>query len=905
MKLVFPEQAFEVGEGKLGGKSMGLAKLNRAGAPVPEWFGVPTEFFSAHVAKSSISGVLSSTLDELSALDLNEPSSLKVVQAGAQKIKDAIIAEEPPSELRAAIEADLAKLGAGPFAVRSSMVGEDSKEHSFAGQLDSFLFQTGVDEVVDSIKRCWASAFGDRSIAYHLRADLPLNAIRVGVVTQRMIDGEVSGVMFTANPTNGHREQTLLTAAWGQGEGIVSGICNTDEIVWGHHGEEVSYRIVDKDLKLIRDPESGRGTIEVDVVQDERKVRCLDEATVDLICGKGLEVAKNFGSFQDIEWTVEKGKLYFVQARPITSLPPPPNTDGPLVVWDNSNIQESFNGVTTPLTFSYAQRAYEYSYLQTMEAMSISQDKIDEFRPAMRNLLGLIRGRVFYNINNWYKGLTLLPGFGQNKSDMEKMMGLEDPVDFVEDKVLSFGEKLSRVPEVLKTLWTMSRAFRNLKYMVPEFLNNFTSVYRTIDRSKLPEMSFSQLVEMNERIERDVLKRWYTPLVNDFYVMMTNGALRRVIESTGVENAVGIQNNVMAGEEGIESTEPTKFLMRLAKEINQKHPALATHIQHNDAMTSYAEIESKYPDIMTKIGDYIERYGDRVIGELKLETITLRTNPAFVLDILRNYIARPDLDPDKLAEKEKKLRSEAETLLLGKLGPIGKWRFKRAANRAREAVKNRENMRLTRTRYFGLSRDVYVAMGQRLHEAGKLDEPRDIFYLDINELEAYHEGRSVGADLGGLARARKLEFAEYEKQDVPHHFTTIGAVYHGNQYKYEGDVEVDLNASTLMGVGCYPGVVESPIRLIFSPEEELSLNGKILCTVRTDPGWAPLFPTASGILVERGSTLSHSAVVARELGIPAVVGVPGLTEIVSDAENVRMDGESGKVERLDHEPEST
>ena len=151
------------------------------------------------------------------------------------------------------------------------MVGEDSKEHSFAGQLDSFLFQTGVDEVVDSIKRCWASAFGDRSIAYHLRANLPLDAIRVGVVTQRMIDGEVSGVMFTANPTNGHRQQTLLTAAWGQGEGIVSGICNTDEIVWSHKGEEVSYRIVDKDLKLIRDPESGRGTIEVDV---EKGTRC-------------------------------------------------------------------------------------------------------------------------------------------------------------------------------------------------------------------------------------------------------------------------------------------------------------------------------------------------------------------------------------------------------------------------------------------------------------------------------------------------------------------------------------------------------------------------------------------------------------------------------------------------------
>ena len=180
MKLVFPEHAFEVGETKLGGKSMGLAKLNRAGAHRSlSGLLCQPEFFNAHVAKASIAETLSTTLAELSKLDLNEPASLKVVQAGAEKIKGAIIAEEPPPELRTAIEADLGKLGDGPFAVRSSMVGEDSKEHSFAGQLDSFLFQTGVDEVVDSIKRCWASAFGDRSIAYHLRANLPLDAIRV------------------------------------------------------------------------------------------------------------------------------------------------------------------------------------------------------------------------------------------------------------------------------------------------------------------------------------------------------------------------------------------------------------------------------------------------------------------------------------------------------------------------------------------------------------------------------------------------------------------------------------------------------------------------------------------------------------------------------------------------------
>ena len=151
-------------------------------------------------------------------------------------------------------------------------------------------------------------------------------------------------------------------------------------------------------------------------------------------------------------------------------------------------------------------------------------------------------------------------------------MGLEDPVDFVEDEVLTTGEKLARLPEVLKTMWSMMRAFRNLKNMVPAFLENFMSVYRTIDRAALPTMSFSQLMALNERIERDVLKKWYTPIINDFYVMMTNGALRRVIEATGVENAVGIQNNVMAGEEGIESTEPDEISDAAGKGDQSKAP---------------------------------------------------------------------------------------------------------------------------------------------------------------------------------------------------------------------------------------------------------------------------------------------------------------------------------------------
>jgi len=202
---------------------------------------------------------------------------------------------------------------------------------------------------------------------------------------------------------------------------------------------------------------------------------------------------------------------------------------------------------------------------------------------------------------------------------------------------------------------------------------------------------------------------------------------------------------------------------------------------------------------------------------------------------------------------------------------------------------------------FGLYRDAYIALGNRLHAAERLDAPRDIFYLTTEELWAYHEGRSICADLGGIARVRKAEFAAYETQDLPHQFKTRGPVYHGNRFRGPERESVPGDGKTLHGIGCYPGVVESEVKVILSPRDELSVNGLILTTMRTDPGWAPLFPTCSGLLIERGSTLSHSAVIARELGIPAVVGVADLLQTVVDGERVRLDGEKGQVERLDVE----
>ena len=482
-------------------------------------------------------------------------------------------------------------------------------------------------------------------------------------------------------------------------------------------------------------------------------------------------------------------------------------------------------------------------------------------------------------------------------------MGLTDPVDLIQDQELSTKDKLKKLPQIMRALFAMMSRFRKMDRLVHDFRALFQKEYQSVDRQTLHTLTIGQLISESRRLDKALLENWTTPIVNDFYVMMMNGRVHRWLEKIAVENPEVVQNNLLSGEEGIESTEPTKFLLRMCDYLRQNAMTeqLVTHSENNVLL---GLIQTQDPGFYQQCQQYIELYGDRTMGELKLESITLRQDSSFMFAILKNFLAKPDLTLATLAANEAKFRGEAEEAVIPvikkTLGKRALKKFNKDLSSLRDAIRNRENMRLARTRMFGLYRDIYVEIGEQLAFYGKLDEARDVFYLSLEEIYAYNDGRSVQAHLQSTVMARKAEFSSYDTEDLPHHFWTKGTVYCNNEFEYPHQNDsVDLNASQLKGTGCYPGIVEEKIRLIFSPEDELSLDGQILCTVRTDPGWAPLFPTAGGIIVERGSTLSHSAVVARELGIPAIVGVPELTKILQDRESVRMNGTTGKIERLD------
>ncbi len=870
-------------EARIGGKAAGLARLQHHGANVPPWFVVPTEHFRAHLESVGLLG-----------------AGALANESDASTITKSITERDIGKLSRQAVAVALAGLGPGPYAVRSSMAGEDSARASFAGLLETYLYLHSEDEVLDAIRACWASAFAPRVVEYRRRQGMDAADVHMGVVVQRMVVGDVSGVLFTANPVTARRDHALVTACWGLGEGVVNGTCNADEYVCAHDGTEVSTTVAHKDL-AVRVAEGDAGTIDATVPDAQRAVRCLSPARASELVVQAVGIADAFGCPQDIEWTVVDGETYILQSRPITTLPAPPVmrpiADGQRVVWDNSNIQESYCGVTTPLTFTFAARAYGSVYRQTMRAVSIPEATVDEHGEVLDNLLGLVRGRVYYNINNWYRGLLLLPSFGQNKADMERMMGLDSPVDFVEDEHLSLAQKLGRAPRLAVTLAKMQRAFSRLDDDVDAFMAHFDAACARMDRAGFASAALPALRQVLDQLRAELLDRWHVPIVNDFYVMMTNGKLRRLVASV-TDEPDRVINQLLSAEEGIESAEPTRWLMRMAAAVRASEE-LTSVLSTGTPAQAIAALRARGDALAEDIEAFLDKYGDRCMGELKLETVSLRQDASFVATVLRNYVARADLDADALAAHERRQRDEAEAMLKSALS-AGKWRkFQKTVAATRTAIAARERMRLARTRMFGLYRDAYLAIGARLAEADRLDEPRDVFYLTVDEIDAHAFGNGAAVDLADYARQRKQEFSAYEAEDLPNRIETVGPLHAGLSLAAEPPSESELGERVLRGLGCSPGVVEAELCIIRKPTDDLSVNGKVLTTTRTDPGWAPLFPSAAAILVERGSALSHSAVLARELGIPAVVGVPKLLAIVEQGERVRLDGAAGTVTRLE------
>lgn len=871
---------------RAGGKGANLARLVEVGLNVPPFFVVTTAAFRAVAdpLRPRIAGALARH-------DLDTPAG---ADAAATEVRALLLDAPRPGDLEARVAEALAALPEagqeGFVAVRSSAVGEDAATASFAGQMDTFLFVRGAAEVADAVVRCWASAFGGRALSYRRQQGLDAADVDMAVVVQRMIPGAVSGVLFTASPTTGHRDRVVISATWGLGEGLVSGALAADTFTADKAtGALLEQDVQPKERQVVWDTAAGEGTTEVDVAPERRQVACLGPAEVADLARLGREVEGAYrGAPQDLEWTRAAGVTWLLQARPITSLPPPPPS-GPELLWDNSNIIESYSGVTTPLTFSYIRWAYSVAYTQSCTLAGVPLDEIKAQERTYKSMLGLLQGNVYYNLYAWYRLLALFPGFERNAAHMEAMLGVRESA-----KINAERPRWS-LRQRLHMLWCMVRNYLTVDRLVARFQANFKESYALLEGRDWDAAGLAELQDAYWEMTRRFLWRWQAPLVTDFCAMVFSGTLKQLTVKWGVDPAGGLQNDLLCGEGGIESTEPTRNLLRMAEQV-RRQPALreALLATPDDACLSMLERHGEHSAFLGEVRAYLRRWGFRCMNELKLEEPTLRDRPAFLFTMIKNYLRQPDLDVEGMERREKEKRAAAERVVRERLSWPRRKVYEWVLRETRKHVKNRENMRFGRTRTYGLARELFNAVGRKLVERGELDHWHDVYYLNVDEVWGYVDGTTTCRDLRGLAAVRKAEFERYRALPEPDdRLVTLGAVHAGNAFSRPAPA-VDATGD-LRGTPCCPGVVTGKVRVIRSPKDDMTLDGEILVAARTDPGWVPLYPSASGLLIERGSLLSHSSIVARELGLPTIVNIPGLIARLQDGMTVTMDAGQGTV----------
>ncbi|KAF9362704.1 hypothetical protein BGX34_005641 [Mortierella sp. NVP85] len=663
--------------------------------------------------------------------------------------------------------------------------------------------------------------------------------------------------------------------------------------------------------------------------------------------------------------------LAMIANRAIESLGAPQGMT--VTLWDNSNIVESYSGVTTPLTFSFASYNYRIVYETILTFVGTPEKYMQANEDAFVNMLGYVRGNVYYNLMNWYRLLLLVPlGKFSDPKHMETMMGVKQGQTGQKEMEKEFKKILDARPKF--NAWHRTRlllkyvsAYRNIDRIVNDFFVNFDAFYSTGRELNFASMSLEEIAIYYKRNAGMLLRDWKAPVINDLLVMGFFGSLKSFIAkhlvepksaTDGAEAAVAtaaavdsLQNDLLCGED-VESAKPTKMLMEIAKTIDNTigYPNLGHWFNnHKDEILqavkpeknqwilrstilklSYVRAEvliaglsGKEPgkpqppvqvvaDTLAMILEFLDSYGFRCINELKLEEKDLNDDPAFVVDAISGYIRTKAYEVEDLDKREQQIRAAAETLVHQKLKGTQLKIFMYLLRNTRRVVKYRENLRFARSKVFGVMRRTFRGMGHQLVKLGALESEQDVFFLTTDELMSYVDGRAVSRDLKALTKLRKNEFEGYlaDANAPPERFATRGAA---GVYMWYPHILADLDLlkdtedsngppepGVLKGVSCCPGIVEGVVRVVKDISETRDLNNEILVTARTDPGWVPLYPMCSGLLIERGSLLSHSAVVARELGLPTIVGISGgLMKRLKTGMRIKMDAGKGKVYILD------
>ncbi len=876
----------------VGGKAGNLGELSRAGLPVPPGFCLTTDAYRQATEGAGLEEIFD-------ALEHTASSDIATLSALAERARDAVLDVPIPPAIAEAVATEYARLGADvPVAVRSSATAEDLPFASFAGQQDTYLNVVGRDDVLDAVRRCWASLWTERAVVYRATQGIDNRTVRLAVVVQHMVDASVAGVLFTANPVTGRRREAVIDASPGLGEAVVSGAVNPDHFVVDSSREVIlDRRLGDKRLAIRSVPGGGTERVELDADQDEA---CVTDEQLIALTRLGHQVEEHFGSPQDTEWAIDAaGTLWLTQARPITTLYPlpakasdsgAPDPGGPLRVYFSVNVAQ---GVFRPFT---------PAGIATFRQVGSGAARLFGF-PVADPLAGPTPfaesgGRVFIDVTNVVRsrlGRAIMP----KVLDVMEARSAAVFRALFDDPRLSITEP-SRRP-FLRHVGGVALRFHMPPHLVGALLRPAHARTR-VDRhgSELDvRLAAPPGLTAAERLDwiETVLQTEFAPVAPRILPVAAAGfiALWLARRLLGANAHPGELQTVLRGVPHNVTTEMDLDLWNLATRLRSDADCVKAFSGHDVEALTQKFADGTLPTAAEReLRTFLGRYGHRAVAEIDLGMPRWSDDPRHLLGVIANYLRMSPAETAKASPDELFAAgaAEAEAMIETLANRVGRLRgrvVRALLDRTRQLAGIRELPKYYFVRIIAAVRAELGTVGAELHRLGRIAELDDVYFLDYAQARAGLNG----ADFHDVvASARERYDAELRRRHVPRVVLSDGT--EPEAIASTSAVDSATNGA-LTGTPASAGTATGTARVILDPVGAQLEPGEILVCPSTDPGWTPLFLTAGGLVMEMGGANSHGAVVAREYGIPAVVGVANAVATIQTGTEITVNGTAGTV----------
>ncbi|EEL31309.1 Pyruvate phosphate dikinase PEP/pyruvate-binding [Bacillus cereus Rock3-28] len=848
----------------VGGKGLNLGELsNIQGIQVPEGFCVTTVGYEKAIEQTE---VFHNLLNQLAVIKIEDRDQISEI---SKKIREAIMAVEIPVDVVESVAHYLSRFGnEHAYAVRSSATAEDLPYASFAGQQDTYLNIIGKEAVLQHVRKCWASLFTDRAVIYRMQNGFDHNQVSICVVVQKMVFPVASGILFTADPITSNRKVLSIDASFGLGEALVSGLVSADNYKV-KEDEIVEKVIATKKLAIYGRKEGGTETKKI--APNQQKVQTLIEQQILQLARIGRQIEAYFGCPQDIEWCLVDDTFYIVQSRPITTLYPIPEAnDQGNHVYVSVGHQQMMTDAMKPLGLSFF-------LLTTSAPMRKAGGRL--FVDATQKLAS--PASRDYLINTLGKSDPLVK---------DALMTVIERDDFI--KLLPDDEKEKSASKSMPPASSQPQ-IENDPAIVTDLIKNSQASIEELKQSIQTKSGTYVLDFILEDIQQ--LKKILFHPQSMAVIMAGMNALSWINEKMeqwlGEKNAAdtlsqSVQNNI--------TSEMGLALLDVA-DVIRPYPEVIAYLQHIED-DSFLDELVQFKDgekVRDAIGAFLNKYGMRCSGEIDITKTRWSEKPTTIIPMILNNIRDFEAGASKRKFEEglqEALKREEE--LLDKLQYLadGKQKVeetKRMISIIRNFAGYREYPKYGMINRYFIYKQALLKEAEQLVRNNVITEIEDIYYLTFEEL---HEVVRTNKLDYKVIHKRKNEYKLYEKLTPPRVITSDGEIIIG-KYKRE-----NLPTEAIVGLPVSSGVIEGRARVILNMEDASLEDGDILVTAFTDPGWTPLFVSIKGLVTEVGGLMTHGAVIAREYGLPAVVGVENATKRIKDGQRIRVHGTEGYIE---------